>query len=141
MKAGFKVWDADTHVEPSAEVIDRYLDPEFRERIPELKQFRVPTANSQPRAIANGSDGNRWFTEGTEFLNAPARIGRVTPAGNVAEFAPDAATGCNSCILSDIAQGPNAILYVTSNDPTLIRFDVTTQSFDRWPDGAFRFLK
>src|SRR4051794_33696306 len=30
-----------------------------------LKQFKVPTANSQPRAITNGSDGNRWFTEGT----------------------------------------------------------------------------
>jgi hypothetical protein len=23
-----------------------------------LKQFKVPTANSQPRAITNGSDGN-----------------------------------------------------------------------------------
>ena len=32
-----------------------------------LKQFKVPTANGQPRAITNGSDGNVWFTEGTEF--------------------------------------------------------------------------
>jgi len=39
-----------------------------------LKQFRVPTADSQPRDITNGSDGNRWFTEGTEFTNAPAKI-------------------------------------------------------------------
>jgi len=38
-----------------------------------LKQFKVPTANSQPRAITNGSDGNRWFTEGTELTSAPAR--------------------------------------------------------------------
>jgi hypothetical protein len=30
-----------------------------------LKQFKVPTANSKPRAITNGSDGNRWFAEGT----------------------------------------------------------------------------
>src|SRR4029453_6176933 len=44
-----------------------------------LKQFKVPTANSQPRAITNGSDGNRWFTEGTEFTSAPAKIGRITP--------------------------------------------------------------
>ena len=36
-----------------------------------LKQFKVPTASSEPRAIANGSDGNRWFTEGTSFTNAP----------------------------------------------------------------------
>jgi streptogramin lyase len=46
-----------------------------------LKQFKVPTANSQPRAITNGSDGNRWFTEGTEFTSAPAKIARITSAG------------------------------------------------------------
>jgi streptogramin lyase len=50
-----------------------------------LKQFRVPTANSQPRAITNGSDGNRWFTEGTEFTSAPAKIGQITPAGSITE--------------------------------------------------------
>jgi streptogramin lyase len=94
-----------------------------------LKQFKVPTANSQPRAITNGSDGNRWFTEGTEFTGAPAKIGRITPAGSITEFAPDVAAGCNVCIITDIAQGPGGILYLTSNDPTLMRFDVATQSF------------
>jgi streptogramin lyase len=33
-----------------------------------LKQFRVPTADSEPRHIAVGSDGNLWFTEGAEFF-------------------------------------------------------------------------
>jgi streptogramin lyase len=94
-----------------------------------LKQFKVPTTNSQPRAITNGSDGNRWFTEGTEFTSAPAKIARITPAGAITEFAPDVADGCNSCIITDIAQGPGSILYITSNDPTLMRFDVATQSF------------
>ena len=94
-----------------------------------LKQFKVPTANSQPRAITNGSDGNRWFTEGTEFTSAPAKIARITPAGVITEFAPDVADGCNVCIITDIAQGPGGILYLTSNDPTLMRFDVATQSF------------
>jgi streptogramin lyase len=94
-----------------------------------LKQFKVPTANSQPRAITNGSDGNRWFTEGTEFTSAPAKIGRITPGGSITEFAPGVAAGCNVCIITDIAQGPGGILYVTSNDPTLMRFDVATQSF------------
>ena len=95
-----------------------------------LKQFKVPTANSQPRAITNGSDGNRWFTEGTEFTGAPAKIARITPAGNITEFAPDAADGCNFCIITDIAQGPGGILYITSNDPTLMRFNVATLSFE-----------
>jgi streptogramin lyase len=95
-----------------------------------LKQFKVPTANSQPRAITNGSDGNRWFTEGTEFTSAPAKIARITPAGAITEFAPDLAAGCNFCIITDIAQGPGGILYITSNDPTLIRFNVATESFE-----------
>jgi len=95
-----------------------------------LKQFKVPTANSKPRAITNGSDGNRWFTEGTEFTSAPPKIARITPAGDITEFAPDVADGCNVCIITDIAQGPGGILYITSNDPTLMRFNVATQSFE-----------
>ena len=95
-----------------------------------LKQFKVPTANSQPRAITNGSDGNRWFTEGTDFTSAPAKIARITPAGVITEFAPEVADGCNFCIITDIAQGPGGILYITSNDPTLMRFDVASLSFE-----------
>jgi streptogramin lyase len=94
-----------------------------------LKQFKVPTANSQPRVIANGSDGNRWFTEGTEFTGSPAKIAKITPAGVITEFAPGVADGCNFCIITDIAQGPGDILYITSNDATLMRFNVAAQSF------------
>jgi virginiamycin B lyase len=94
-----------------------------------LKQFKVPTANSQPRDITNGSDGNRYFTEGTEFTPAPAKVGRVTPAGVITEFAPTLEDGCNQCILTDIAGGPDGIVYITSNDATLMRFSVAAQSF------------
>jgi virginiamycin B lyase len=80
-----------------------------------LKLYRLPTADSAPRYIANGSDGNRWFTESSEFL--PATIGRITPSGAVTEFGP----ACPFCILNDIAQGPGDILYYTSNDPILGR--------------------
>ena len=90
-----------------------------------LKQFKVPTANSQPRSITNGSDGNRWFTEGTDFTNAPAKLGRITPAGVVTEFPAD----CNFCILTGVAQGPGSILYLTSNNPDLLRFDIATSTF------------
>jgi virginiamycin B lyase len=90
-----------------------------------LKQFKVPTGNSEPRAITNGSDGNRWFTEGTEFTNAPPKIARITPAGDVTEIPVD----CNGCILTDIIQGPDNILYFTSNDPFLGRYN--------WQTGAF----
>jgi streptogramin lyase len=80
-----------------------------------LKQFKVPTANSEPRAITNGSDGNRWFTEGTEFTGAPAKIGRITPVGAVTEFPVE----CNGCIITDIAPGPGDTLYFTSNNASL----------------------
>ena len=94
-----------------------------------LKQFRVPTADSQPRAITNGVDGNRWFTEGTDSTNAPPTLARIMPAGAVTEFPVDAASGCNVCILTDIAQTPSGVLYLTSNDAHLVRFDIATLSF------------
>jgi streptogramin lyase len=83
-----------------------------------LKQFRVPTADSEPLSITNGSDGNRWFVEGNldSVLESPA-VGRITPAGDITEFP----VNCSFCSLSDIVQGPNDILYYTSNDPILGR--------------------
>jgi virginiamycin B lyase len=83
-----------------------------------LKQFRVPTADSEPLSITNGSNGNRWFVEGNldSVLESPA-IGRITPAGNITEFP----VNCSFCSLSDIVQGPDGILYFTSNDPILGR--------------------
>lgn len=84
-----------------------------------LKQYRVPTANTQPRSITNGSDGNRWFTEGTEFV--PSAIARITPGGTVTEFGP----ACETCIVTDIVQGPANVLYFTSNEPILGRIDTS----------------
>jgi len=37
MKDGLRVFDSDTHVEPTAEVIDQYVDPAFRSRLPEYQ--------------------------------------------------------------------------------------------------------
>ena len=92
-----------------------------------LKQYRVPTADSQPRDIANGSDGNRWFTESSEFI--PATIGRITPGGTVTEFGP----ACPFCILTDLAQGPADVLYYTSNDPILGRITTSGEFMDAVP--------
>lgn len=92
-----------------------------------LKQYRLPTADSDPRYITNGSDGNRWFTESSEFL--PAAIGRITPAGAVTEFGP----ACAFCILNDIVQGPAGVLYYTSNDPALGRITTSGEIMDPVP--------
>ena len=92
-----------------------------------LKQYKVPTSDSQPRDIANGSDGNRWFTESSEFV--PPTIGRITPTGAVTEFRP----ACPFCILTDIAQGPGGILYYTSNDPILGRITTSGEFLEAVP--------
>jgi len=90
-----------------------------------LKQFRVPTRNSSPLDITQGSDGNFWFTEGNVLPPQPFgdhNVGRVTPAGDVTEFAV-----CTFCFPNRIVQGPNGILYFTKSDPGLgrIRTDGT----------------
>src|SRR5438552_2304378 len=41
MRDGFKVFDTDTHIRPSAESIAPYLGPIVRERIPDLEEHRV----------------------------------------------------------------------------------------------------
>ncbi len=90
-----------------------------------LKQFRVLTADSQPRHITLGSDGNLWFTEGNEFFTPDPemggtfhnQLGRITPTGEITEFRVE---NCQ-CFLNDIVQGPNEILYFTTNNPALGR--------------------
>jgi predicted TIM-barrel fold metal-dependent hydrolase len=46
MKNGLRVYDSDTHVMPGAEVIERHVDPEFRPRLAEVAQYRVPVRQS-----------------------------------------------------------------------------------------------
>ena len=69
--------------------------------------------DSQPRAITNGSDGNRWFTEGTEFTSAPAKIARITPAGAITEFWTPTA--------DDVQRAePRITEYLQANAPALV---------------------
>ena len=43
MRDGFRAYDADTHVNPACEVLDRYVDPGFRPRLAELNPHKVPS--------------------------------------------------------------------------------------------------
>ena len=43
MRDGFRAYDADTHVNPAADVLDRYVDPAFRPRLAELAPHKVPS--------------------------------------------------------------------------------------------------
>ena len=41
MKNGFRVYDTDTHIDPGADVLERYVDPGFRKRLDDLAPYRV----------------------------------------------------------------------------------------------------
>src|SRR3989442_14669260 len=61
MRAGLSAWDADTHVNPAAEVLDRYVDPSFRPRLAELAQHRHATGQ------IGGTPGTHQYRVGTKF--------------------------------------------------------------------------
>src|SRR6202035_3030433 len=51
MRNGFRVYDSDTHVLPAAEVLERYVDPDFRPRLAELARYRVPIRRGEDGAV------------------------------------------------------------------------------------------
>jgi len=48
MKDGYKVIDMDTHVNPSIEVLEKYVDPTFRPRLVELHPYYSVRQRSRP---------------------------------------------------------------------------------------------
>jgi predicted TIM-barrel fold metal-dependent hydrolase len=62
MRNGFKVYDSDTHVNPVAEVLDRYVDPSFRPRLQELVPYRIPVGG----APAEGGSPLHVYRVGTK---------------------------------------------------------------------------
>src|SRR2546427_9027090 len=42
MRHGFKIFDSDTHLAPSAETLEPYFDPAMRRRLPEWESCKVP---------------------------------------------------------------------------------------------------
>src|SRR3954467_15995576 len=60
MKDGLRVFDADTHVEPTAEVLDQYVDPGFRPRLADLAPYRAPVRPGNP----GGAPGRHVYRYG-----------------------------------------------------------------------------
>jgi virginiamycin B lyase len=65
------------------------------------------SANTRPRTIAEGPDGNLWFVESEPV---PGAIGRITPDGVVTEFA---VPGSDFLSLLDITAGPDGAMWFT----------------------------
>ena len=62
MRNGFRVYDSDTHVNPAAEVLDRYVDPDFRPRLAELEPYRLPVGQA-----VEGNSGLHNYRVGTKY--------------------------------------------------------------------------
>jgi len=80
MRDGLRVYDADTHVNPAAEVLERYVDPSFHRAWP---SWPPPDPMGRPQATASGTatgwrrqapDGSlgRWV----HSPRAPAEVAR-----------------------------------------------------------------
>ena len=72
MKAGLRAWDADTHVNPAAEVLERYVDPSFRPRLAELAPYRVATGQ-----MIGGTPDTHQYPIGTKLY--PRILGQAGP--------------------------------------------------------------
>ncbi|HSB62345.1 MAG TPA: amidohydrolase family protein [Vicinamibacteria bacterium] len=62
MRDGFRAFDADTHVNPAAEVLERYVDPDFRPRLAELAPYRVATGQ-----MMGGTPGTHQIRVQTKY--------------------------------------------------------------------------
>jgi predicted TIM-barrel fold metal-dependent hydrolase len=62
MKNGFRVYDADTHVNPAAEVLERYVDAPMRARLADLAPYRVASGRS-----IGGTPDTHQYRVGTKF--------------------------------------------------------------------------
>jgi len=73
---------------------------------------QVPTANSNPYAIANGPDGAVWFSELGGDEGQPRKIGRISTAGQIAEYP---ATTSPYAQITGLTAGPDHALWYTSS--------------------------
>ena len=55
MRDGYRVYDTDTHIDPGADVLEKYVDPGFRARLEDLAPYRRAQKS-------RSADGARWFT-------------------------------------------------------------------------------
>ena len=87
MKNGFKIWDTDTHVHPTIEVLEPYYDSSLRSRLPDLERYKKP--NRQDGGASGVAPGRHKYEFGTtlayrRFLGEAAP--REMRPGNFAKF-------------------------------------------------------
>jgi predicted TIM-barrel fold metal-dependent hydrolase len=77
MKNGYRTIDADTHVQPSFEVLEKHMDPSFRPRVEELEVYRRTTE----------TDGKKRSILAINMLPFPRKIGEP-PSKEKPDYGP-----------------------------------------------------
>ena len=91
MKNGFRVYDSDTHVNPAAEVLERYVDPGFRPRLAELEPYRFAVGEGAVGGVA----GLHNYRVGTKYYRRV--LGEKAPRGGSSVEVCAAALAVASC--------------------------------------------
>jgi len=90
--------------------------------LPSVTEFSLSAPNHGPTGITQGPDGNIWFTE-IDAVNGN-RIGRITPSGQITEFATGITSGSQPF---DITVGPDGNLWFTETADRIGRITPTGQ--------------
>src|SRR5207249_1397118 len=72
-----------------------------------IKEYPIPSANSSPKGIAPGPDGNLWFTEW-----GGNKIGRITTNGVITEYVIPRANS----LPQGIAAAPDGNMWFTESN-------------------------
>ncbi len=68
MRNGLKIADMDTHVDPSFDVLEKYVEPSFRARLPEFEPYKLVRRNTR-RGDNQETAGGTRLTMGALPLN------------------------------------------------------------------------
>ena len=74
MKAGYKIWDTDTHCRASAETLEPFFDEDLRSRKDELEQYKQVNKHDIEGLVV----GNRYFNFGGR-INYSRFLGKAAP--------------------------------------------------------------
>jgi streptogramin lyase len=71
-----------------------------------VAEYTIPTAQSQPYAIATGPDGNIWFSEWNPAQSI-AKLGKLTPPGTTCSITVNVPVGPAVQVGATLYDGPN----------------------------------
>jgi len=94
-----------------------------------ITTFPLPPAGGGPSGIVTGPDGALWFGESPGLGSVPAKIGRITPSGQLAEFSLSA-TGA---LPQRIVSGPDGALWFTEGFAGRIGRITTSGAVNEFP--------